>query len=95
MKALTNKQRFILNNLLVLAAILLGVGLLVAFINMPINQNTNDIARFIFSCVVILAPLSFFAIVVVGDYKLYNQHGFKHYPSNWHYKTNIRTNTTL
>ena len=79
MTTLTNKQRFILNNLLVLATILLGVGLLVAFINMPINQHTNDIARFIFSTIVVIAPLSFFAIVVWDDYKLYNQHGFKHY----------------
>ena len=79
MATLTNKQRFILNALLSLTAILLGVGLLVAFINMPINQHTSDIARFIFSAIVIIAPLSFFAIVVVDDYKLYNQHGFKYY----------------
>lgn len=76
---LTNKQRFILNNLLVLATILIGVSLLVAFINMPINQNTNDIARIVFSTIVIIAPLSFFAIVVLNDYNRYNQHGFKHY----------------
>ena len=82
MNTLTNKQRFILNTLLSLVAILLGVGLLVAFINMPINQNTNDIARFVFSSIVIIAPLSFFAIVVFDDYKLYNKHGFKYYPSN-------------
>ena len=63
MATLTNKQRFILNTLLGLAAILLGAGLLVAFINMPINQHTNDIARFIFSAIVIIAPLSFSAIV--------------------------------
>ena len=79
MKALTNKQRFVLNTLLSLVAILLGVGLLVAFINIPINQHTSDTARFIFSSIVIIAPLSFFAIVVWDDYKLYNQHGFKHY----------------
>lgn len=79
MTTLTNKQRFILNTLLSLTAILLGVSLFVAFINMPINQHTNDIARFIFSSIVIIAPLSFFAIVVLDDYKLYNQHGFKHY----------------
>ena len=82
MKVLTNKQRFILNTLLSLAAILLGVGLLVAFINMPINQPTNVVFRFIFSSIVIIAPLSFFAIVVLDDYKLYNKHGFKHYPNN-------------
>ena len=86
MNTLTNKQRFILNTLLSLAAILLGAGLLVAFINAPINQHTNDIVRFVFSAVVIIAPLSFFVILVVHDYKLYNQHGFKYYPSNWHKK---------
>ena len=79
MATLTNKQRFILNTLLSLVAILLGVGLLVTFINAPINQHTNDIARFIFSAVVIIAPLSFFAIIVIHDYKLYNQHNFKYY----------------
>ena len=89
MKTLTNKQRFILNTLLSLAAILIGVGLLVALINMPINQHTNDIARFIFSAIVIIAPLSFFAIVVWDDYNLYSQHGFKQY---WH---NIKNNTSL
>lgn len=80
MKSLTNKQRFILNTLLSLAAILLGVSFVVAFINMPINQHTNDIARFIFSTIVVVAPLSFFASVVMDDYKLYNKHGFKYYP---------------
>ena len=79
MATLTNKQRFILNTLLSLAAILLGAGLLVAFINMPINQHANYIARFIFSAIVIIAPLSFFAVVVWDDYKLYNKHGFKYY----------------
>ena len=79
MTTLTNKQRFILNTLLSLAAILLGVGLLVAFINMPINQQTNDIARFIFSAVVIITPLSFFTIVAYDDYKIYNKQGFKQY----------------
>ena len=79
---LTNKQRFILNNLLVLAAILIGVGILVAFINMPINQSTNEIARIVFSAIVIIAPLSFFASVVIDDYKLYNKHDFKHYSNN-------------
>ena len=82
MATLTNKQRFILNTLLSLVAILLGVGLLLAFINMPINQHMNDIARFIFSAIVVIAPLSFFAIVVCDDYKLYNQHNFKYYTSN-------------
>ena len=82
MATLTNKQRFILNTLLSLAAILLGVGLLVAFINMPINQSTNEVFRYIFSAIVIIAPLSFFAVVVSDDYKLYNKHNFKYYPSN-------------
>ena len=45
MATLTNKQRFILNTLLPLAAILLGVGLLVAFINMSINQGTCELFR--------------------------------------------------
>ena len=79
MATLTNKQSFILNTLLSLTAILLGVGLLVAFINMPINQHTSDIARFIFSTITVIAPLTFFAIVAVNDYKLYNRHGFKYY----------------
>ena len=82
MATLTNKQRFILNTLLSLAAILLGVGLLVAFINMPINQSTNEVFRFVFSAIVVIAPLSFFARVVLDDYKLYNKHNFKYYPSN-------------
>ena len=43
MATLTNKQRFILNTLLSLVTILLGVGLLVAFINMPINQGTCEL----------------------------------------------------
>ena len=44
-----------------------------------INQQTNDTARFIFSTIVVIAPLSLFVRVVLDDYKLYNQHGFKHY----------------
>ena len=36
MATLTNKQRFILNTLLSLTAVLLGAGLLVAFINMQL-----------------------------------------------------------
>ena len=92
MATLTNKQRFILNTLLSLAAILLGVGLLVAFINMPINQSTNEVFRFVFSAIVVIAPLAFFAVVVMDDYKLYNKHNFKYYPSNWH---QYRNNTSL
>ena len=79
MATLTNKQRFILTTLLSLTAILLGVGLLVAFINMPVNQTTNEIVRLVFSAIVVIAPLAFFARVVLDDYKLHNQHGFKHY----------------
>ena len=45
MATLTNKQRFILNTLLSLAAILLGAGLLVTFINMSINQGTCELFR--------------------------------------------------
>ena len=83
MATLTNKQRFILNTLLSLTAILLGVGLLVAYINMPINQSTNEVFRYIFSAIVIIAPVLFFAVVVFDDYKLYNRHNFKYYPSNF------------
>jgi len=43
MATLTNKQRFILNTLLSLTALLLGVGLLVAFINMPVNQGILEL----------------------------------------------------
>ena len=79
MNTLTNKQRFILNTVLALVAILIGVGVLVAFINMPINQSTNEVFRFIFSAIVIIAPLSLFVRVIWDDYKLYDKHGFKHY----------------
>ena len=76
---LTNKQRFILNNLMILVAVLVGITFLVACINMPINQSTNDIARIVFSTIVIIAPLSLFAYVVFEDYKLNNKYGFKYY----------------
>ena len=76
---LTNKQRFILNNMLVLVAVLVGVVFLVACINMPINQNTNEVVRVVFSTLVIIAPLAFFSCVVVDDYKLNSKHDFKHY----------------
>lgn len=76
---LTNKQHFILNNILVLVAVLVGITFLVACINMPINQNTNEIARIVFSTLVIIAPLALFGCVVVDDYKLNSQHDFKHY----------------
>lgn len=76
---LTNKQRFILNNMLVLVVVLVGITFLVACINMPINQNTNEIARIVFSTLVVIAPLVLFGCVVVDDYKLNSKHGFKHY----------------
>ena len=79
MATLTNKQRFILNTLLGLAAILLGVGLLVAFINMPTNQGTCGLFRVMFSTAVITISLTTFFIIVLDKYSLYNRHNFKHY----------------
>ena len=77
MTNLTKKQSFILSNLIILIAILVGITFVVACINMPINQNTNEIVRIVLSSIVIIAPLSFFAYVVVSDYKLKSKHGFK------------------
>lgn len=74
---LTNKQRFIITNIMVLVAILIGITFVVACINMPMNQNTSEIARVVLSTIVVIAPLSFFACVVVSDYKLKSKHGFK------------------
>ena len=79
MATLTNKQRFILNTLLSLAAILLGVGLLVAFINMPINQGTCELFRVMLSTAIITVSLTTFFIITLDKYKLHNKHGFKHY----------------
>ena len=79
MTTLTNKQRFILNNLLVLAAILLGAGLLVTFINMPINQGTCELFRVMFSTAVITVSLTTFFIIALDRYSLHNKHNFKHY----------------
>ena len=76
---LTNKQRFILNNLLILVAVLVGIVFLVACINMPVNQSTNEIARIVFSTIVTIAPLTLFGRVVVDDYKLNSKYGFEHY----------------
>ena len=76
---LTNKQRFILNNLLILVAVLVGITFLVACINMPVNQSTNDIVRLVFSLIIIIAPLAFFSCVVVDDYKLNKKYDFRHY----------------
>ena len=59
MAALTNKQRFILNTFLSLVAILLGVGLLVAFIN-TINQGTCELFRAMLSTAVITVSLTTF-----------------------------------
>ena len=74
MTNLTKKQSFILSNLIILIAILVGIAFVVACINMPINQNTNEIVRIVLSSIVIIAPLSFFAYVVVSDYKLKTQY---------------------
>ena len=79
MATLTNKQRFILNTLLSLTAILLGAGLLVAFINMPINQGTCELFRVMLSTAVITVSLTTFFIIVLDKYSLYNKHDFKHY----------------
>lgn len=76
---LSNKQRFILNNLMILIVVLVGITFLVAFINMPVNQSTNDIARFVFSLIVIIAPLSLFGYVVYDEYKLNKKYNFRHY----------------
>ena len=76
---LSNKQRFILNNLLILVAVLVGITFIVACINMPINQNTNEIARIVFSLIVIIAPLSLFSYVVYDEYKLNKKYDFRHY----------------
>lgn len=76
---LSNKQRFILNNLLILVAILVGITFLVACINMSINQSTNDIARIVFSLIVIIAPLALFSYVVYDEYKLNKKYDFRQY----------------
>ena len=78
MATLTNKQRFILNTLLLLA-VLLGVGLLVAFINMPINQGTCELFRVMLSTAVITVSLTTFFIIALDRYSIYNKHNFKHY----------------
>ena len=82
MATLTNKQRFILNTLLSLAAILLGVGLLVAFINMPINQGTCELFRVMLSAAVITMSLTTFFIIALDKYSRYNKHSFKYYGKN-------------
>ena len=79
MATLTNKQRFILNTLLSLTAILLGAGLLVAFINMPLNQGTCELFRVMLSTAVITVSLTTFFIIALDRYSLHNKHNFKHY----------------
>ena len=79
MATLTNKQRFILNTLLSLAALLLGVGLLVAFINMPVSQGTCELFRVMLSTAVITVSLTTFFIIVLEKYSTYSKHNFKHY----------------
>ena len=79
MATLTNKQRFILNTLLSLVAVLIGVGLLVAFINTPINQGTCGLFRVMFSTAVITVSLTTFFIIALDRYSIYNKHNFKHY----------------
>ena len=74
-----DSQRFILNTLLKLAAILLGVGLLVAFINMQVNQGTCELFRIMLSTAIITVSLTTFFIIVLDKYSIYNKHGFKHY----------------
>ena len=71
---LTKKQSFIITNLMILVAILIGITFIVACINMPMYQNTSEIARIAFSTIVIITPLSLFAYVVVSEYKLKTQY---------------------
>ena len=82
MAALTNKQRFILNTLLSLAAVLLGAGLLVAFINMSINQGTCELFRVMLSTAIITVSLTTFFIITLDRYSTYNKHDFKYYSKN-------------
>ena len=79
MATLTNKQRFILNTLLSLAAVLLGVGLLVTFINTSINQGTCELFHVMLSTAIITVSLTTFFIIALDKYSLYNKHNFKHY----------------
>ena len=71
---LTKKQSFIITNLMILVAILIGITFIVACINMPMYQNTSEIVRIVLSSIVIIVPLSFFAYVVVSGYKLKTQY---------------------
>lgn len=76
---LSNKQCFILNNLLLLVVVLVGITFFVACINMPVNQSTNETARLVFSLIVIIAPLTLFSYVVYDEYKLNKKYDFRHY----------------
>ena len=82
MATLTNKQRFILYTLLSLVAVLLGVGLLVAFINMPTNQGTCELFRVMLSTAVITVSLTTFFIIALDRYSTYNKYNFKYYSKN-------------
>ena len=82
MATLTNKQRFILNTFLSLAAVLIGAGLLVAFINMPINQGTCELFRVMLSTAVITVSLTSFFIIALNRYSRYNKRNFKYYSKN-------------
>ena len=79
MATLTNKQRFILNTLLSLTAVLLGVGLLVAFINMTVSQGTCELFRVMLSTAIITVSLTSFFIITLDKYRTYNKHNFKYY----------------
>lgn len=76
---LSNKKRFILNNLFLLVVVLVGITFLVACVNMPVNQNTNEIARLVFSLIVIILPLALLSYVVYDEYKLNKKYNFRHY----------------
>ena len=79
MATLTNKQRFILNTLFSLVVVLLGVGLLVTFINMSTNQGTCELFRVMLSTAVITVSLTTFFIIALDRYSIYNKHNFKYY----------------
>ena len=79
MATLTNKQCFILNTLLSLAATLLGAGLLVDFINMTVNQGTCELFSVMLSTAIITVSLTSFFIIVLDKYSIYNKHNFKQY----------------
>lgn len=73
---LNSKVAFIIKQVIILALILVGVIFVVSCINMPVNQGTNEIARIVFSSIVIIAPLAFFAMIVRDEVKLKNKYGW-------------------